>query len=540
MLHLPTRKLIVIAMVTTGLLQGAPLLGGEDRPLRQIIDAEIQAAWQKEKLTPAALADDAVFLRRVYLDLAGTIPTYEETVSFLKDADADKRSKLIDKLLDDPRYAVQQAQVWDRVLFGRESANPEVTRQREVFHKWLVEKFAKNEPYDRWVRELVVAEGSTAEQGPPMFYVQFNGKAEETAVAVTRIFLGMQLQCAQCHDHPYDKWKQLDFYGMAGFFARVAVVDGGGGSGGKKKMMVGEKRTGEVLFTGPAGEQKPGQKGKPVPARFLGGVVLEEPPLPKDYKEPDAKSAKVLPPKPDFSRREKLAEWMTAADNPYFARAVANRVWGQFMGRGLVHPVDDIRDKKPPSHADLFNALSSQLAAKGFNLKWLIREVVNSQAYQLAQGKDAGEAGWFERARLRALTGEEMLSALVLASGLQAGDKLPNGLADNILRQFGSASDGRGDFQASMTERLFMNNSAHIRQLIARKKGNLADQLLAGSLPPEERVDRLFLTVLNRMPRAAEKERFVKYLAGNAGKPEALVEDAIWVLLNCSEFRFNH
>src|SRR5262249_3505137 len=232
---------------------------------------------------------------------------------------------------------------WMTVIFPRNSMNQDVAQGRAIFHKWLREQFAKNEPYDRIARAILMAEGNTVDDGPPLFYVQFGAKPEETTVGVSRIFLGTQLQCAQCHDHPNDKWQQVDFYGMAGFFARLVVVEQGIVQN-KKKSVIAEKRTGEGLFAGPM--PKIGDKGKPVPAKFLGGDLLEEPPVPAGFKEPDAKNAKNLP-KPDFSRKEKLADWVVAPANPYFTKAVVNRVWGQYMGRGLVHPVDNLRiDKK--------------------------------------------------------------------------------------------------------------------------------------------------------------------------------------------------
>lgn len=535
---LPLRRLAV----ALGLLATVAAVHADDKPLRDSIDAELAAVWQREQVMPPTLADDAAFLRRIYLDLLGTIPSYEDTKEFLADTAADRRTKLIDKLLDDPRFAQQQANVWQAVLIGRNPANQEVSKGRPVFNKWLQEKFAKNEPYDRWVRELLLAEGNSQENGPPLFYVQFSGNAENTAVNVSRILLGTQLQCAQCHDHPYDKWKQLDFYGMAGFFARLTVVDGGGGEG-KRKLMIGEKRTGEVLFTGPAAQQRPGQKGQPVPARFLGGDVLEEPTLPAGFKEPDLKGGKTMPPKPDFSRKEKLADWMVAPENPYFTKAAVNRVWSQYMGRGLIHPIDDLRDNRQPSHPELFKALQQQFVARKFDLKWLTREIVASKAYQRAAMKGDGEADWYERARHRALTADEMLAALREASGLnaaiKAGDKLPQGLAEQVLRQFGDSVDGRGEFQASLAERLFMNNSTHIQQLIARRKGNLADVVLSSDGTWEEKVDRIFLTVLSRAPRAEERQRFVAHLSSDKNAAP-LVEEAIWALINCSEFRFNH
>ena len=530
------RSALLVFALGIGPLAGRSVLRAEGPPLRQVIDAEIKAAWERDQVTPAGAADDATFLRRVYLDLVGTIPTYEEAKQFLQDAAADKRGKLIDRLLDDPRYARHQATVWDLVLFGRNPPNGDATRQRPVFQKWLAERFAKNEPYDRWVRELLTAEGNTGENGPALFYVQYRGQPEETAVAVSRLFLGTQLQCARCHDHPFERWQQRDFYGLAAFFARLAVVEAGGGSGARRYLL-GEKSTGEVLFTGPAAEQKPGQKGEKVTAKFLGGAELTEPPLPKDFKEPDLKGAKTLA-KPVFSRKEKLAEWVVAPDNPYFARAVVNRVWGQFLGRGLVHPVDNLSEKNPASHAALLDKMQRQVAEHRFDLKWLIREIVSSATYQLASAGDATDLHGYERARLRPLSAEQMLAAVRVATGF-GDEKLPAGLQEQFVRHFGSATDGRGDFQASLGERLFMTNNGAVRQLIQRRKGNLADVILSSKEGWEERVDRLFLTVLSRPPRAEERQRFVAHLTGDV-KADPLVEEAIWVLLNCGEFRFNH
>jgi hypothetical protein len=376
--------------------------------------------------------------------------------------------------------------------------------------------------------------------------VQFRGQPEETATAVGRIFLGTQLQCARCHDHPSEKWTQRDFYGMAAFFARLVVVDGGGKSG-MRRYVVGEKRTGEVLFTGPAATQKPGMKGEPVGARFLGGAALSEPPLPKGFKEAPLKGAKDLP-RPDFSRKARLAEWVTSPDNPYFAKAAANRVWGQFLRRGLVHPVDNLSQRNTASHPALLERLTKELVAHKFDLKWFIRELVSSQTYQLASAGKGGEPKWYERTRLRPLSAEEMLASLRVATGFDAAarlagakpgqEKLPGALAEYVVRHFGTPADGRGDFQASLTERLFVSNSAALRQLIQRRKGNLADELLSSKAPWPERVERLYLSVLSRPPRAEERDRFVKHLTSQADAAP-LVEEAIWALVASAEFRFN-
>jgi hypothetical protein len=528
---MPRRCLALLAVP----FLAAPLRADE-RPLRAVIDADVRAAQQREKVAAPARADDATFLRRIYLDLAGTIPTHDEVKSFLADAEPAKRAKLIDKLLDDPRFAAHQADVWDQVLFGRNPPGYDATSNRDGFKKWLGDKFAKNEPYDRWVRALLLAE----EEGSTLFYVQYRDQPLETTVAVSRVFLGTQLQCARCHDHPYEPWTQRDFYGLAGFFARLVVAEPPPVAG-KRRFLIGEKSTGEVLFTGSAKELKPGQKGEPIRPKFLGGAALDEPPVPKDFKEPKPEAGKA--PKPLFSRKEKLADWVVAPDNPYFARAAVNRLWARFMGRGLVHPVDDLSDKRPPSHPRLFAALADGFKAHKYDTKWLIRELVNSETYQATGAGAVKEAMpyWFERAKVRPLSAEELLAAVQVATGFdRLGEKVGGDTQAYVLRYFGEPSDGRGDFQANLGEHLFLNNSEQLKRMIAPRKGNLADTLLKSKESPEERVDRLFLSVLSRPPRPEERKRFAAHLTTPGARPEALVEEAVWALLNTAEFRFNH
>jgi hypothetical protein len=529
-----TRRLA--ALLVLSLVAAA--VRAEDRPLRQTIDAELKAAWKREKVTVAPRSDDAAFLRRVYLDLVGGLPTADEARRFLDDADARKREKLIDRLLDDSRFAVHQADVWDLVLFGRNPPNGDATRKRDGFKKWLSDQFARNEPYDRWVRELLLAE----QEGSELYYVQFRNQPEEAAASVSRVFLGMQLQCARCHDHPFEKWKQRDFYGLAGFFVRLVVVEGG--ADGKKRYQIGEKGSGEVLFSGSAKEQKPGRKGEPVKPRFLGGPDLDEPATPRDVKEPEPKPGQK-PPKPAFSRKEKLAAWVASADNPSFARAAANRLWAQFLGRGLVHPVDDLSVNNAPTHPELLDALTRELVEHKFDLKYVIRELVNSEAYQLAGTGALTDAlpRWFERARVRPLSAEELMASVRAATGFDAAAgadaKLPGDTLEYFTRIFGEPTNGQGDFQGGLSEHLFLNNSDNVRRLIQRRKGNLADALLTSTEPWDRRVERLFLAVVTRPPTPEESKRFVAHLTSGP-KADALVEEAIWVLLNGSEFRFNH
>lgn len=502
-----------------------------DRPLRAVIDAEVQAGWKRQKLTAPGPAQDSTFLRRAYLDLVGTVPTAEEARRFLQDRDAKKREKLLDRLLADPRFASAQADVWDLALFGRNPPNGDATRRRDGFKKWLTGKFAKNEPFDRWARALVMAE----EDGSELFLVQFRNQPEEATVAVSRLFLGTQLQCARCHDHPFEKLTQRDFYGMAGFFVRLVVVEEG--SGVKRRFRIGEKRTGEVLFSGDAKDQRPGRRGNPVRPKFLGGAELEEPAVARGFKEPVVRGK--LPPKPDFSRKEKLAAWLTDARNPYFARAAANRLWAQFMGRGIVHPVDDLGGKAPPGHPELLDALTKALIDSKFDLRAFIGEIVRSKAYQIdCKGENTDALPrWYDRARVRPLSAEELVASLRTVTGFGAGP-LPSAMEEYVRRSFGEPTNGQGEFQSSLGEHLFLNNAYHVRQMIARKKGNLADALLDARKSADERIDHLYLATLARFPTAKEKEIIKKHLAG-PGRPEVLMQEAIWALLASSEFRFN-
>jgi hypothetical protein len=469
----------------------------------------------------------------------GTIPNLDETRQFLTDADPDKRKKLIDRLLDDPRFGTQQAHVWDLILFGRNPGNIEATRKRDGFKQWLAERFQKNMPYDEWIREMLLAE----HESPALYYVQYRNAPEEAATAVSRIFLGKQIQCARCHDHPFDRWKQTDFFGMAGFFVRLQVLESGPAN--EKIFAIGEKSTGEVLFTGAVKDQKPGQKGTPVAPKFLDGDLLNEPTPPPDFKEADWKS--VTPknvPKPFFSRKAKLAEWITDVKNPYFTHALANRLWSQFLGRGIVQPVDDISEQNAPTHPELLDALTKHLADSKFDTKLFIREIVNSTTYQLSHVGSNKQASprQFERARTRPLSCEELLASIRVATHLEKIGGKPESYTDEYaLRALGDPFDGQGHFQPSLAEHLFLNNSSHIRSMITRKKGNLADLLALADTPWEERLDTLFLSVLQRLPRLDERAKFLAYAKETPNaKLDSVIEEMIWVLINSVEFRFNH
>ena len=473
------------------------------------------------------------------------IPTYEEALAFLDDASPDKRAKLIDQLLEHPRFGLHQADVWDMVYFGRNPPGYN-TDKREGFQTWLAEQFQKNTPYNQWVRQILRAEGNTVENGAPMFFVQYRNQPEDATEAVTQKFLGVQLQCARCHDHPFDDWKQTDFYGVAAFFARLDVVDVGN-KNKQKAYAIGEKNFGDVLFTGPAIEQQPGQKGKPIAPKFLGGDPLEEPAPPEDLKDPRNFPNGKMPPAPYFSRKNALADWITDPQkNPYFARAAVNRIWGQFLGKGIVNPIDNLSPNNPPSHPELLNELTKSFVDSGFDVKALLREILNSRTYQLTSAGSVADAKplWYEQARYRPLSAEELFESWLVAAGYPEDPKPEDrfrvrGFTWDYLRNaFGRPNDGQGNFQGGLQEHLYLNNG-QVHQLISDKPGSLYHALESSNDPWENRVERLFVQVLSRRPSPAETEKFTAHLS-EKDDPRGRLHEAIWTLMTCSEFRFNH
>jgi hypothetical protein len=524
-------------------------------PLRDVIDRELAARWQQQQIAPAPPAEDAVFLRRIYLDLAGIIPTADEAAAFLDNASPDKRAQLIEQLLASPRYAQHQADVWDMVFFGRNPPGYDAAK-REGFQHWLREAFAQNMPYDELARRMLKAEGNTAEQGAPMYLVQYIRRPEDAAMAVSQTFLGVQLQCARCHDHPYESWTQLDFYSMAAFFARLEMVKAGKAKVDNQeleKIYVAEMNSGDIKFTGPAKDAQPGKQGTPVPPKFLLAAVLDEPDFGDEFKNEKRPKENEPPLAPKFSRKDKLADWVTSAENPYFARAAVNRIWAQFMGRGLVHPVDNMSESNSASHPALLDALASDFVAHKFDVQWLIREIVNSHAYQLAATGDVSDAMplSFERARTRPLSAEELLESWRVATRYdrlaeqqnkkEAQGRFSGVSFDYVRRFFGEPNNGVGDFQGGLHEHLYLNNG-ELGRLTTPEKGGLCDELMTSADEWPAKVERLYLSILSRRPSAEEQARFVEYITSekeSRNQTERLRE-AMWVLMTCSEFRFNH
>ena len=338
--------------------------------LAERIDHHLAARWKNAKAEPAPRADDAEFLRRVYLDISGRIPTPNDVHEFLADNDPDKRRKLVDELLDSPRHALHFANLWRAQLIPEVAASDEAHFFQPGFEAWLRQKFRANSPYDQLVRELLTTPIAGAKQTPesvfreadnanPLAYFAVkDARPENLAATTTKLFLGIQIDCAQCHNHPFASWTREQFWNQAAFFAGI-------------------ERQGEGIFA-PLNEAidvrelRPDQLKKTIRPIFLDG------------KEPTWKAK--------TSSRVALADWITARENPYFARASVNRLWGQFFGRGIVEPVDDFNDENVPSHPELLDELATSFAASGFDMRDIIRAICMSRAYQQNQQTDPSKS----------------------------------------------------------------------------------------------------------------------------------------------------
>lgn len=478
------------------------------------VDQCIAEGWQRAGLTPAVRTDDAEFVRRVYLDLTGVIPRVSEVRDFLQDAAPDKRERLIDRLLESPRHATHLANHWRNILIPG-GATPENLNSAAGVQNWMRAQFAENLRYDRLVADfLVVTSGN--ETGPALFYTTLELKPEKLAAATARIFLGLQIECAECHHHPFDKWKQEEFWGYAAFFARLRRPSQEGGV--PQTASIVDLPTGEVQIPGTS---------KVVAPAFPDG---QKPHLDETG-----------------TRREQLAIWMASRDNPYLARAAVNRAWAQLFGRGLVEPVDDIGPHNPPSHPELMDELTDYFVACGFDLRELYRTLARTRAYQLSSAGEPTAPEAFARMELKPLTADQMFDSferLRLASRAAPADRTPvTPLADPrrqmFLLKFPPPSRSATDYQSGVLQALTMLNGQYTSELTRAELGGITAAVDSPLFDAEERVRILFLAVLARLPDADELAQCVQHLRSGPPAPQA-VEDLLWALMNSAEFTFNH
>lgn len=506
-------------------------------PTRNFVDQHVFANLKQLGIPPSPVCDDATFLRRVSLDIAGRMPTTAEAEAFLASKDPAKRDQLVDALLTSPDYADFFANKWTALLKNKRDDTKDITANF-AFHSWVRDSLLANKPYDRLVRELLAATGTIADNPPVAWYKRVKQPTEQLE-DVAQLFLGVRMQCAQCHHHPFERWSQHDYYSMAAFFSQI---------GRKPTATAGE----DVIFHKRGMAQTENKKTKqPVKPAGLGAPTLDIP--------------------PDDDPRLRLADWMGDKANPFFAKSLVNRYWKHFFKRGLIEPEDDIRDTNPPSNPELLDALAKHFVDSGYDLKAVVRVIAQSSAYQLSampnqhNGVDTQNFSRFYPRRMQA---EVLLDAVDQFTGARTDfADLPAGtraiaLPDNsynrsspFLKVFGrpegaSVCECERASSASLAQSLHLMNAADVKAKLATSGGR-ADRLAKPGKPEAEKLRELYLAAFAREPMSHEQAVAEEYLArpreDAAGKPlppeqakRLAYEDLLWALINTKEFLYNH
>ena len=510
-------------------------------PENNFIDHAIFAKLHTLRMNPSPVCRDELFLRRAYLDLLGLIPTASEARAFVADPAPDKRFRLVDALLERPEFVDFWTLKWADLLKLEER---QLDRKgMETFYQWIHESIAANKPLDQFTRELVSARGSTYTNAPANWY-RANRTPVERAENTAQLFLGARLKCAQCHNHPFERWTQDDYHNWTAVFVRVdyKIIENKRKDESDKHEFVGDQivfLTNNITWTNP-------RLGKAATPRLLGGSTIADLKLPAGQDELDA-----------------LAGWLTSRENPWFAKMQANRIWFHLMGRGLVDPVDDFRASNPPSHPELVEALARELTRSGFDLRHLIRVIMNSKAYQLdaepneTNGDDEIN---YSHAVLRRLSAEQLLDSQSLATGAPlkmkgelAGARVSQMIEgrkfykplktpeDKFLAAFGKpprlvCSESERSNETTMSQAFQFLSGPVLNELLTREDNRLGKLAARGS-GARANLDELYWATLSRSPSAAEKAALAPRIE-SAPEKRAAMEDIEWALLNSKEFVF--
>jgi hypothetical protein len=507
--------------VRVAVITGPPGKDYPAAPVNNFIDEHVFAKLKRLNIVPSGLTNDSEFLRRIYLDTTGTLPSVEETLAFLSSTDPNKRSKAIDKLLQRPEYAELWATRFsDLFRVGAMVGN----KASRAMYTWIRRSLAEDKPYDRFAAELLTASGDVAANPAANFYrISIDAEPEQMATNVSQVFLATRLECARCHNHPWEKWTQDDFYGFAAFFGRVALKFGVDDAHVvlKDKLELAHPKT-----------------KNPVNPKYLDG--------PEEIEGQDE------------DIREKLAAWITSSKNPYFARGIVNRVWKHYLGRGIVEPVDDFRVTNPPSNPALLDALASDFTAHNFSLRHLSRVILNSRTYQLSsafnqtnRNDDRNYASYY----VRRLMAEALMDAISQVAGnpeQYRGQKpgtramtIPAGAPNYFLQTFGRSMFREAicerDDQPAMGQAMHLISGDTLQKKITAKQG-LIDRIVDDPyLSDEDVVRRLFFAALVRPPDEAEVALALAPVR-EKGKParRQTFEDVLWTMFNSKEFLYNH
>ena len=496
-----------------------------DLRARNFIDELVWDKLQVMGITPSEPIDDAKFMRRVHIDIIGTLPLPQEVRVFLADSRLDKRSRLVDRLLERPEYVDHWANKWADLL----RPNPYRVGIKAVlnYDNWIRESFRQNKPYDQFVRELITAQGSTWHNGAATLY-RDRRSPDEITTLVTQLFLGIRLECAKCHHHPFEKWAQSDFYSFAAYFARI----GRKGRGLSPPISGSE----EIILTSAKGRV----------THPLTGATME--PRPLFGAAPDA-GAMADP-------RQALADWVTSSENDFFAQVIANRIWADLMGRGLVEPIDDLRATNPPSNGPLLEALADDLRQHGFNLKELIRTITTSYVYGLSStptARNVADTRNYSRHYRQRLRAEVLLDSVseitgvpdsfaAMPPGSRAKEIWTHRIGSLFLDTFGRPDPNKDPpcerlEDSTVTQALHMMNSTVLHQKVTSDKGRAA-QLAATEQTPDEIVEEIYLLIYGRFPDDEERTIGRELFGTEPSERRHAVEDLFWALMNTPEFLF--
>ncbi len=485
------------------------------------VDEKVYEKLQQLQILPSELCTDEEFLRRAFIDTTGRLPRLEEVQAFLDDKAADKRAKLVDRLLELDDFAELWALRWADIL---RSNNKKIKTQGvHKFYRWIYDSIRNDKPLDQFTRELITASGSVYEN-PAANYWRASRDPNDAVETTAQLFLGIRIQCAKCHNHPFERWTQDNYYGIAAAFTRI----------GRSK---GARADDEIIFPASSGEIKQPRTGKTMKVHLL---------LTGDIDVPD-----------DQDRRRVFADWLTSADNPFFARATVNRIWGHLMGRGIVEPVDDFRDSNPPSNAKLLDELANQFVKNKFSRKWAIRTVMNSRIYQLSSRKNkfnSDDELYNSHATTRLLSAEQLLDAICQVTdvpetfkGVPPGTRavaLPEPPSDHyFLKIFGQpqremACACERSNESNLSQALQMINGPVVHNKLRSDKGRIA-QMIAEKKSDQVIITSLYLAALARKPADAEMAAATKHIGSSKDRRLAL-EDVGWAVLNSKEFLFQH
>ncbi len=532
--------------------QSAPQRSAEIEQVYEI-DRMIESMWRAYELEPATAAKDYEWCRRVYLDVLGRIPSVDELRAFTGDKSKRKKEKLIDQLLNDEEYTEEFARnwttLWSNLLIGRTGGNDNNSMiNRAGMQKYLRDSFARNKPYDRMVYELVTATGSTDPEnenfdGATNFLidkVNADNGAQATA-ATSRIFLGLQVQCTQCHNHPFNEWKQQKYWEMNAFFRQTRA------RGGRRAVQMGAAS--ELMDVNYQGESNLIEEAD-LFYELRNGLVKVAYPVFVDGTSIEKHGAVS-----NVNRRQELAKLMLQSD--YLDQAIVNRMWGHFLGYGFTKPVDDLGPHNPPSHPELLDYLSQELRAADYDLRQLIKWIVLSRPYSLSsrisdgnKSDDplAGEIPRFSRFYLRQMQAEQLYESLLIATmahksagSYEEQERRKNMWLQQFTRAFGTdEGDETTSFNGTIPQVLMMFNGDLIRQATDSRSGGFLDWLFGQNMSGREKIDYLFLAGLSRPATNQEMTMAQQFLAARDGDPVAALQDVWWVVLNSNEFIFNH